>query len=224
MTAASQSLLGLKLRAFLKRVLPAPVKRIIKRMLGTPTRPWSEPGSRPFYDIADFPFTAELEANWEAIRREFEALDQGQLIDWPEEIYKGSWSVYGLYAFGEKLEENCGRCPVATRVIEGIPGLTTAGFSVLMPGSRILPHLGYTNTVLRCHLGLIVPDGCRIRVGDQIREWEEGKTMVFDDTLEHEVWHDGTTPRIILLLDFVRPGQRFDFRGAEGVQPLLNTD
>ncbi|MBP5975410.1 aspartyl/asparaginyl beta-hydroxylase domain-containing protein [Brasilonema sp. CT11] len=80
--------------------------------------------------------------------------------------------------------------------------MTTATFSCLAPGTHIAPHKGYINTVLRCYLGLIVPDDCEIRVEHETKTWEEGKCLVFDDTFEHEVWNRSNTSRIILLIDF----------------------
>jgi beta-hydroxylase len=88
-------------------------------------------------------------------------------------------------------------------LIENIPNLVTAGFSSLRPGTHIAPHTGYPDGVLRCHLGLVVPEtGCGIRVGDETRHWEVGKCLVFDDTLEHEAWNHSDRTRVILLLDF----------------------
>ena len=29
--------------------------------------------------------------------------------------------------------------------------------------------------------------------------------MVFDDSFEHEVWHDGRDPRVVLIMDFWHP-------------------
>jgi aspartyl/asparaginyl beta-hydroxylase (cupin superfamily) len=43
-----------------------------------------------------------------------------------------------------------------------------------------------------------------MRVGNEIRSWEEGKCLIFDDTVEHEVWHRGVSPRAVLLVDFAR--------------------
>lgn len=160
-----------------------------------------------FFPPEQFPFTAVLEAGWPSIRQELENLHAGNFVPWPERfLYGQGWDVFGFYAFGRKLDRNCELCPETTRLIEQIPGLTTAGFSSLAPGTHIAAHTGYTNAVLRCHLGLVVPAGCSMRVGRETREWREGKCLVFDDTTEHEVWHRGETPRVILLLDFMRAG------------------
>jgi ornithine lipid ester-linked acyl 2-hydroxylase len=159
-----------------------------------------------YFDPKDFPFTTLLETHWSEIRQELDQLQAAQFMPWAERfLYEGTWDVFGLYAFGRKLPENCQRCPQTTKLIEQIPHLTTAGFSCLQPGTHILPHIGYTKAVLRCHLGLIVPPGCSIRVGAEISHWQEGKCLVFDDTIEHEVWHRGDTNRIVLLIDFRKP-------------------
>ena len=88
-----------------------------------------------------------------------------------------------------------------------VPGLTTAGFSRLAPGTHIKPHKGWVTTVYRAHLGLVVPDDrCALRVGDESRTWSEGDVLVFDDTAEHEAWNRSDHTRTVLLFDFLRPG------------------
>ena len=37
---------------------------------------------------------------------------------------------------------------------------------------------------------------------NQIREWKEGKCLVFDDAYEHEVWNKTGEERVLLLVDF----------------------
>jgi aspartyl/asparaginyl beta-hydroxylase (cupin superfamily) len=61
------------------------------------------------------------------------------------------------------------------------------------------------NTRLICHIPLIVPDGCVLRVGPESRSVVEGKAMVFDDSFEHEAWNNGHTARAILLFEIWRP-------------------
>lgn len=158
-----------------------------------------------FFDTSSFPFTEPLERQWEAIRREFEALDAQAFSAWPERrLYNYGWDVFGLHFFGKRYDENCQRCPVAASVVESIPGMTSAGFSVLAGGAYIKPHRGYTKAVLRLHLGLIVPEQCGLRVGSETRAWSEGKVLVFDDTNEHEAWNRSDERRVVLLVDFRR--------------------
>lgn len=148
-----------------------------------------------------------LEDGWLHVRDELARLQERQFIDWPErQLYGAGWTVFGFYAFGRRLEENLALCPETARLLAAVPDLTTAGFSRLAPNTHIRPHVGYTDAVLRCHLGLVVPaDGCALRVGDETRRWEEGRCLVFDDTVEHEAWNRSSFDRIVLLLDFLRP-------------------
>ena len=64
---------------------------------------------------------------------------------------------------------------------------------------------------------LLVPAGCRIRVGDEVREWRQGECLVFDDSFEHEVWHEGTDERIVLICDLWHPAVSLE----DDVFPLL---
>ncbi len=46
------------------------------------------------------------------------------------------WDVFGLYAFGKKHARNATLCPKTLELVEKIPGMSTAAFSVLNPHSR----------------------------------------------------------------------------------------
>jgi aspartyl/asparaginyl beta-hydroxylase (cupin superfamily) len=81
----------------------------------------------------------------------------------------------------------------------------TAFFSILDAKTHIPPHTGVTNTRLIVHLPLIVPSGCRFRVGAETREWRTGEAWVFDDSIEHEAWNDSDAPRAILIFDVWNP-------------------
>jgi aspartyl/asparaginyl beta-hydroxylase (cupin superfamily) len=103
------------------------------------------------------------------------------------------------------------RCPATMAAISDLPIPIIAGrspmvlFSILEPGTHIAPHNGMLNTRLICHLPLIVPDGCRLRVGNHSRAVEAGKMLIFDDSIEHEAWNNGDAIRVILLFEIWRP-------------------
>jgi beta-hydroxylase len=182
-----------------------------------------------FFDASQFTATSVLESNWQVIRRELEALPSGDFIPWKETfLYTTGWDVFGLYAFGKRVEDNCRACPETVAIVERIPGLVTAGFSALKPQTHIQPHVGYSycysnsgqldrqelnSSVLRCHLALIVPPalthfGCAIRVGEELENWVEGKCLVFDDTIQHEAWNRTEGTRVVLIVDFARNKDR----------------
>jgi len=163
-----------------------------------------------YQDAAQYSFLRGLEENWQAILGEYRAVAAApEMHKWPEgQLYDGRWDTFGLYAFGIKQQKNCELCPITTSVVEKIPGMVMAGFSRLAPGTHIKPHVGYggwAQYVLRCHLGLVVPPGCEMRVGSETRSWSDGKVTVFCDATEHEVWNRGTGERVVLLLDFRNP-------------------
>lgn len=166
--------------------------------------------ARPWHDPADLDWTHRLEAASVTMRDELShIMSRGFLKPQSEgKADSGEWTVYRLYSLGTRIEVQCRLCPETVRAVESLPALSHTGlvyFSVLAPGTHIIPHCGPTNTRLRCHLGLVVPDGCRIRVGDEVRGWEEGRCIVFDDSFEHEVWNDGLESRVVLILDVWHP-------------------
>jgi aspartyl/asparaginyl beta-hydroxylase (cupin superfamily) len=102
-------------------------------------------------------------------------------------------------------------CPQTWAAVQQAPLPTipswgpTVMFSLLKAGARIRAHTGMFNTRLVCHLPLIVPPNCRFRVGNEVREWEAGRLLIFDDTIEHEAWNDSDEDRVILIFDIWRP-------------------
>lgn len=86
--------------------------------------------------------------------------------------------------------------------------MKTAFFSILESGKHLPHHRGPFKGVLRFHLGLMIPntpETCGLRVGSEVWHWEEGKSLVFDDTHDHEAWNDSTERRVVLFVDFIRP-------------------
>lgn len=177
----------------------------------------SEVGDPPVFDSALFPFLGSLEEHWQEIRAELEPLlahrehippfhaispDQGR-------ISKGEqWRTFFLYGFGFRSERNCEQCPRTAQLLEQIPGLRTAWFSILEPGTHIPAHHGPTKGVIVFHLPLIVPEDrehCFIRVADHVHHWEPGRSFAFDDTYEHEVRNDTAEQRVVLIFHANRP-------------------
>ena len=160
-----------------------------------------------FINSARFPFAKVLEANWRAIRDEYLGV-RAHLKAWPErKLYGEGWSVFGLYDFpsGAPIDANILRSPItASLVANNVPRHGAVGFSVLAAGTRISPHQGLQGEFLRCHLGLIIPKGdCSLKVNDEVRGWQEGHAMVFDDRLRHEAWNMTSEERVVLLFDFI---------------------
>lgn len=174
-------------------------------------------GDTPVLDSDHFPFLTTFTENWETIRAEVVAILKHReaipafhdISPDQKKISKGTnWRTFILFGFGNKLEKNARQAPLTTRLLEAVPNLQTAWFSILSPGYHIPAHRGVSKGIVRAHLGLIIPkdaEKCRMRVSDTINVWHPGKIFVFDDTYEHEVWNDTEEERVILLFDFDRP-------------------
>jgi hypothetical protein len=177
-----------------------------------------------YYDTARFDWAAAVEAASEAILAELEAVlgdgrddflpyirsEANQPRDHPL-LDRKDWSALFLAENGKQFDAAIARCPRTWETVQAAPlafirgGSPTVMFSLLRPGTRIPAHTGTHNTRLTCHLPLIVPPGCGFRVGNEVREWQVGKLLVFDDTIEHEAWNEGAADRVILIFDIWRP-------------------
>ncbi|XP_066259034.1 aspartyl/asparaginyl beta-hydroxylase isoform X3 [Euwallacea similis] len=172
-------------------------------------KPWWEPEDLATYEKL---FSA-LTDNWKEIRREgLSALsDRGYFEDEAENLKDtGTWKQLELFARGQKHSKNCARTPITCGIIQRFPyargcrrGQTK--FSVMHPGTHVWPHCGPTNCRLRVHLGLKVPPDTFIRVAEEMRSWKEGDIIIFDDSFEHEVWHNGSDFRLVLIIDVWHP-------------------
>jgi aspartyl/asparaginyl beta-hydroxylase (cupin superfamily) len=175
---------------------------------------WFFPGlaSRPLPDRDAFEWLQRLEAAADVVRAELEALSRTREADVHRAqrvlVKQGTWREYGLFQQGRPNVPVVSRCPATAALVRSIPGAMSAGlvyFSALAPRTRILPHCGPTNTRWRCHLGLIVPKGCELRVGGIRRRWREGKCLLFDDSFVHGANNPTDATRAVLIVDVWHP-------------------
>ncbi|MDN5849662.1 MAG: aspartyl/asparaginyl beta-hydroxylase domain-containing protein [Nitrococcus sp.] len=198
------------------RSLGKPILRSIDRYIAAS----SLVPDQPVLDSKAFPWVAELEANWRDIRAELDEILKfrehiPRFQDVSADQYRISpddqWRTFILYGFGYQSRLNCELCPKTTAVLQRIPDLQTAFFSILAPGKHIPRHRGVTKSLIRCHLGLMVPqqrEQCYMDVGGVRCVWENGRAFVFDDRYPHEVHNDTAEERAVLLIDVERPMRR----------------
>lgn len=184
---------------------------------GLPASPW--------FSREQFPWFAELEAATADIRTELDAVmpraQQGERVFTDDEAERRglagaqgapSWHGFYFWRHGEPREDNLALCPRTAAILAGLPlcrireHAPEVMFSVLAPGTHILPHRGVTNTRIVCHLPLVVPGDCALVVGGERHAWREGEAVAFDDTFEHEAWNRGTRTRVVLIIDVWHPG------------------
>ena len=179
---------------------------------------------RAFYERAEMDWTSALEARTKVIREELMAVmrEDGAFQPYVEHDptrppgefgtlkNNPAWSAFYLIKGGETTP-GAARCPRTMAALAEVPLTDAPGrtpsvlFSLLEPGARIHPHHGQINARLICHLPLIVPPGCALRVGNETRPWILGETLIFDDSIEHEAWNTSGETRVVLLFEVWRP-------------------
>jgi aspartate beta-hydroxylase len=173
--------------------------------------------ARPWWTVDETTYGDDLRklaAEWRTIRKEglnVLGLKKDGFKDESESLKdKGDWKEFMLWARGKKMDEKCKKTPQTCSLLEDFKAAVNCKrgqikFSVMKPGTHVWAHTGPTNTRIRGHLGLAGTAGAKIRVGDEIREWKEGDFIVFDDSFEHEVWHEGNKTRLVLIVDMWHP-------------------
>jgi aspartate beta-hydroxylase len=193
-----------------KRTSPLPRQRPIYWYKGLRDKPWhdrDEFAAIPMLERAYPEIRAELgklltaRNRFEPFRGDPEQKNNYIIGDMDVFYFKDAFSKDQAY-----IQHNRKMAPVTTAILDSLPRLgETAFFSILEPGTHLKPHCGAENLRTFVHLGMIIPDGCAIRVVDRQVSWQEGKCIVFDDSFEHEAWNRGTATRVILLIEFWHP-------------------
>jgi aspartyl/asparaginyl beta-hydroxylase (cupin superfamily) len=174
-----------------------------------------------FFDInATCPKLLELDHNFSVIQSElltllaekssiprYHELDRMQHYISAQVDPDRDWKVFYLYAMGEKPDANRARCPQTAALLDKIPGLFQAFFSILDGGKSVPAHCGPYRGYIRYHLGLVVPkeNPPSIRIKDQHYTWQEGQSILFDDSWNHEVFNTSASERVVLIVDIRRP-------------------
>ena len=182
--------------------------------------------STRYFERSLFPWIETLETATAAVRDEAQAVlsTEGALqpflkFDSAEQVgqYLGggdappAWDAFFFWRDGVRNDAHHARCPRTSALLESLPLVRIREhapeicFSVLAPGTHILPHTGVSNLRVVVHLPLIVPADCAIVVGGESHAWREGEVVVFDDTFVHEAWNRGSSRRVILLMDTWNP-------------------
>ncbi|MGB5725282.1 MAG: aspartyl/asparaginyl beta-hydroxylase domain-containing protein [Parasphingorhabdus sp.] len=211
---------------------PVPVRQAIDLLMGRREIFHQKPSlfyypgmpQREFYERSEFPWLADMEAAIPDMQEELQAViartseftpyvqghpnrprPNNPLLDDP------NWGAYYFLKDGVEITENSVHCPKTMAALEAAPvpviheRSPMALYSVLEPGTHIAPHYGMLNTRLICHIPLVLPPDCALRVGGETRPWQAGKALIFDDSFEHEAWNRSDQRRVILLFEIWRP-------------------
>lgn len=188
---------------------------VLIRFIELPIRLFS--ANRAFYNTDEFNWIKDVEACYPQIKKELQQV-MGSYENIPElanlskeqqRIVQGNrWRTYFFYAYGTRIQSNCTLCPETDNALQKIPGLITAFYSIFEPHTQLTEHRGPYKGVLRYHLALQVPKQsteCGIKVAAVTAHWQEGKSLLFDDTYLHTAWNNTDELRVVLFVDVEKP-------------------
>jgi len=174
---------------------------------------WAQSLKNSFEDIRDE--FVEMMENPKRLQSEGNNIWAGALST-DAESYGEGWKTLVLLNRGQWDETNAKLFPRTSKAIQkcGVPAVE-AFFASMKPNTSIKPHSDFTNFVLTSHLPLVVPENgnnkCRLSVGDESRQWMEGKVILFDTSILHDAINEADEMRYILMLRVWHP----DLSGEE---------
>jgi hypothetical protein len=165
----------------------------------------------PFHNKAEHAWAKIIEENWMVIRDELYAHSGFRSFVAPHVSISAGWKGFYLLNYGWIKPDFYKKFPNTAALLENVPNLTFAAFSLLEPGAELLPHFGDTNTIIRCAMGIEVPAEapvCALQVGNEIRSWKEGEILMFSECHKHAAWNKSDRRRIVFSFDFMLPAYR----------------
>jgi aspartyl/asparaginyl beta-hydroxylase (cupin superfamily) len=167
-----------------------------------------------FYNPVHYPSIQAIERAFPIIQKEVLPYINGERHieaknpNAPDVNYPDTWKHAYFMNYQWHFPKTKKLFPETWNILSRQKDITLAGIAVLEGGGKLLPHVGETNAIIRCHLGIKIPaplPQCGIRVNNEKRGWEEGKVICFNDAFNHEAWNLSKERRFILLFDIVRP-------------------
>jgi len=188
----------------------------IEKLLHKPFHKHSLLGDKKFFDPHSIPVGKDLEDNFGDIQAEikeilkrYDGFAPFQSISTNQTYISNDdkWRMFFFKAAGVKFKRNRQFAPKTMAILDKYPEVISAYISVLGPLKMLNPHNGPWSGILRMHLGVVVPGNkkCTLINGGEVYCWEEGKTVLFDDTYEHVAINDTHELRAVLFLDIMRP-------------------
>lgn len=168
----------------------------------------------------DFKGLEKIRDNWEVIREEALKLHETQALEKTSDpnsqsyydigfrtFYKYGWRKFYLTWYGHTHESAKRLCPRTVEIVNSVPCVNGAMFTVLPIGSKLTRHLDPVACSLRYHLGLSTPntDDCFINIDGTSYSWRDGQDLIFDETYLHYAKNNTQKDRVILMCDIERP-------------------
>jgi len=119
------------------------------------------------------------------------------------------WRIFNI-KLGDKIFDSARIFfPELTKAVEDVKEIRSVNVSILDHKTKIPIHIGYYKGIIRYMLPLKVPkkkEECFLCVNGEKYVWEEGKSVLWDDTYPHKVYNKTDEQRVVLYMDIERQG------------------
>ncbi len=181
-----------------------------------------------FYTVNDYPELKILEENWNIIASEIPKIDLNNLdkyqqrsrtawnneeadklaknlkSEWLQGWQGSSWYNFPLMYHNEVIDKSDVVCPKTIELLKKVPSIQIAGYSLLLPNSKLDTHTdetGRRNNSMACNL-LLTENNANLYVNNVKYKHKLGKAVIFDSNYEHYADNQDDKIRIILYVDF----------------------
>ena len=211
LSRGNQDEMSTLLRKVLNRAGPKYIQfadRVISSHVGGDSSP-------AFYDVQKtYPQLLTIDREYETVWKELRVLlPKKESIRLVHETITAHPVVPGwrvLWVYFRNLNQylpNRELFPETFAVLNQIPHMVDAWFSIIEPRKSIPAHRGMYRGLLRYHIAFKVPDNNppKLRVKNEYYTWKQGESVMFDDRHEHEVYNESDDYRVVLIVDVLRP-------------------
>lgn len=178
--------------------------------------------AKPFWDSSSISWASKLEEKSHVIIQELEEKlekekketqeKEAKLFSgdsaWQNKVMGTGWSAFRLQRLGVWNVDNCKEFPKTYEVLKSLDipfAVRGVCFARQSPGSGVQPHSDGRNFILTSHLGLKIPEGCWMKVGEETQSWTEGKLTTIDTSFQHSTGNPSNEDRHVLIIDFWHP-------------------
>lgn len=160
-----------------------------------------------FFKIEEYTWCNDVSSQYHEIKTEFEQFTGSNKLQ--PYFYKEQagntlkWKTLPLLTWNIKRRQ-AKQFPDTNKILQSIPGLVSASFSLLEAGGEIATHKGDTDANIRGHLCLYTAqqkEKVGFTVNNITKNWEEGKWLLFCDAHLHGGYNHSNENRLVLIVD-----------------------
>ena len=164
-----------------------------------------------FHNPADFDWVQILKDSYPAIKKEWNRFPK--FFRTPRKYYhhgktlekdNSKWEVVVLMIGDKPRWVMRLFFPVTYSLIQKLPIFENLAFSIFYPGSETVKHTGWSDKIVRVHLGIDMNDKAGLNCSGEEKKLKNGEVLIFEDCQEHFAYNHGDKERTVLVFDVLK--------------------